>query len=268
MPNLPKFMPILLLCLLPFADAIIIRSPRAHSLTDMLNIDAKPSSRKLMTRHHINHRRAAKFHKRRLQYYDYDFDDDDDYTSSSNPLGIQTSLHWADFFIVIAAVFIGVLIADFVKNMFSSSRENKQVNNDSVYRYSEPPNMGGFRARKLSNGPDNRRLRAMNRKINAGEGKLAGYINRVLFNKHNVRIPRAKLFRELKHVKHYFDSSGFSMPEQLTERSLYSITKNVFWNLHHYNMESKHAMAAKAIHTLYGHRQTLLTTFVSSFRPV
>jgi len=123
-------------------------------------------------------------------------------------------------------------------------------------------------ARKLADNRNGRKLRAINKRISKGENKLATYINRVLFNKHNVSIPKNKLFHEIKQVKHYFESSGFNLPQKLTERSLYQITKNVFWNLHHFNMEKKHHMAYKTIHTLYGHRQTLLNTFVDSIKGI
>jgi len=248
-----KIISIILVLTLSPLDALIIRAPRALSISP---------ARELMTR---RHHRKAHHGKRRLQYDNYGFSDEDTYgpVHTSGGSMIQNSLHWADFFIVIVAVFIGVLIANFVKNLFGGgqSEKPKRRANEDLFKYSVPADM--FRARKLSDG---RRLRAVNKKITAGEGKLANYINGVLLSKHHVRIPKRKLFVELGKVKHYFDASGLSMPEQLTERGLYQITKNVFWNLHHFNMESKHALAAKTISTLYGHRQKLLSTFVGSFK--
>lgn len=245
-----KIVPIMLILTLAPLNALIIRSPRALPIS---------RERELLTSH-----RSSNHHgKRRLQYDDYGYSDEENFSAVSNSGGssIQHSLQWADFFIVIVAVFIGVLIANFVKNLFSGPDTPKKRKNDSLFKYSVPADL--YRARKLSG---SRNLRAINKKITRGEDKLANYINTVLLSKHNVGVPKRKLFSELTKVKHYFDESGLSMPEKLTERGLYQITKNVFWNLHHFNMESKHSMATKAIHTLYGHRDKLLNTFVQSIK--
>jgi len=152
-----------------------------------------------------------------------------------------------------------VLIANFVQNLFGKSRQQERNANEDLFRYSVPKDLYG--PRKLS---DARSLRTMHKQISRGEGRLAEYINRELLSKHHVQVPRRKLFAELGKVKRYFQDSGFSMPSTLSERGLYAITKNVFWNLHHFNMESKRALAAKAIHSLYGDRATLLETFAKS----
>ena len=188
---------------------------------------------------------------------------------------ITHSLHLADFFIVIVAVFIGVLILEFLKPLLGFGKKSNEESRDRdpiPMGYAVPggyPGFGGFRARKLVGGDDKERLlRSIGSKIHKGESKVAAYINRVLFNKHNVYIPKGKLFKEVLRVRKYFDKSGLSVPDTLTERNLYQITRNVFWNIHHYNIDKKKSLAKKAVHTLYSHRGSLFNTFIDSIKGV
>ena len=177
-------------------------------------------------------------------------------------------LHLADFFIVIVAVFIGVLIAEFVKNLFKGGPSHGESYDPGIYSYRVPTEGFNFRARKLHTSNNGRSLRGIHRKIQKGETKLATYINRMLFHSQHVHMPQNKLFRELRSVRNYFDKSGFALPDRLNERSLYKISKNVFWNLHHYNMERKHKVAHRAIRLLYNHRSELFTTFMDSIKGI
>lgn len=261
-----KVCSIILLFAVADVYAIVIRqslSPKGLKLTEFneLRENAILSRNLLNSGKYIHHKtqkhcRQLKHSKRHL---------DEAYSTHRMNLSVSHTLHLADFFIVIVAVFIGALIASFVSNIFN----RKQASVDpSVYSYRAPP--PGYRAfgRKLYNQDSGRELSTIKRQIHKGEGKLATYVNRVLFNSHNVNIPKNKLFRDLKNIKRYFDDTGFKLPDKLTERKLYLITKNVFWNLHHFNMEKKHRVAFKAIHTLYSHRKTLFNTFLDSIKGV
>lgn len=188
------------------------------------------------------------------------------YYPMKREFSITHTLHLADFFIVIVAVFIGILIAEFIKPLFSGSSSKGGYEPPMPTSYGS---YGGFRARKLTDDNNkNRLLKSISSKIHRGQSKVASYINRVLFNKHNVYIPKNKLFKEVVKVRKYFDNSGMSLPDKLSERNLYQITRNVFWNLHRYNVDRKKHLAVKAIRTLYSHRKSLFNTFIDSIKGV
>ena len=114
----------------------------------------------------------------------------------------------------------------------------------------------------------NRMLAHLNSKIHRGESKMIKYVNSMLLDPHKVHIKQRKLIGEVMRVRKYLDDSGFELPEHLTERNLYQITKNVFWNLHQFNLDSKGNMAKKIINTLYSHREPVFTIFTDAINGI
>ena len=166
------------------------------------------------------------------------------------------SMEGHNFFLIIIASFIGALIGLYLKNLFSS-RSSSGIQR----RLSQ---VGSNKKRRKVN----RMLAHLNSKIHRGESKMIKYVNSMLLDPHKVHIKQRKLIGEVMRVRKYLDDSGFELPEHLTERNLYQITKNVFWNLHQFNLDSKGNMAKKIINTLYSHREPVFTIFTDAINGI
>lgn len=238
-------------------EAIIIKGPQP-GLTKKHALKAKPhrKAHKAIL-HEDDNPYTQKKHRRHLNEYHY-------VTPVSKTISINHNLKLADFFIVLVAVFIGVLIILFLKPAFGSrltvGKQARKLTLARKYR--------GHESRKLDDEDREGLLERISSRLHHGESKLATYINRVLFNKHNVYVSKSKLFKEVIKVRKYFDNSGLTVPEKLTERNLFQITRNVFWNVHHFNIDNRKTLAKKAIHTLYSHRANLFSTFVDAIKGI
>ena len=158
------------------------------------------------------------------------------------------------------ATFIGILIAVLVKQLISSHRT--PIADESYYKYTYNSSGSLFERRLKQKKEGKRFLKEINQKIHKGENKVATYINRVLFNKHNILLSKPRLFHEVVKVRRYFDETGLALPNKLTERKLYQLTKNVVWNLHHLNIDSRPKLVKSAIHNLYKRRSNIFDMFI------
>ena len=161
-----------------------------------------------------------------------------------------------NFFLIIVASFIGALIGIFLKNLFINRKRSGIQRRLKGEAHSKEKVL---KARMLSK---------LNDKIHRGENKVIKYVNAMLLDPHKIQLKPRKLLGEVLRVRKYLDESGFELPDQLTARNLYQITKNVFWNLHQFNLDSRGKMAKKVINTLYTHREPVFTAFTDSINGI